>query len=60
MTLYNAKIVEVDFFGNEVGEPLKMVSGEFDTVEDALKKFTEDYAVIGNPLNINFKVEIID
>lgn len=52
----NANIYEIDFFGEKVGDPIKSVSGQFESETEALNKFSSDFI---QESNINFKVEVI-
>lgn len=55
MYTINAEIYSIDFFGEKVGDPLKLVSGNFESEKEALEKFSLDFSL---EYLQNFKVEI--
>jgi hypothetical protein len=52
----NAEIYSIDFFGEKVGEPLKVVSGDFESEMEALEKISNDFSL---EYKENFRVEIV-
>lgn len=58
MITYTAKIFDIDFYGNTIGEPLKIVSGEYASEKDALDQISEEFHNHGE-YEGNFKVELI-
>jgi hypothetical protein len=55
MYTINAEIYGIDFFGEKVGDPIKSVSGNFESEAEALNKFSSDFSL---EYSQNFKVEI--
>ena len=52
----NAEIYSIDFFGEKVGEPLKLVSGDFESELEALQTISSNFSL---EYKENFIVEIV-
>ena len=57
MPEYTAKIYDIDFYGNAVGDPIQIVSGEYESEDAALKKINDDFFYNGQH-NGNYKIEL--
>ena len=58
MPTYTAKIFDIDFYGNTIGEPLATVSAEYDSEQEALDQISEEFYNSGQ-YDGNFKVELV-